>query len=69
KKNGRIGRSQGCPALPIDLNKPVINLIKNKTVIFAYYNESTYLKSSVYLDFERMIQGLENVLPRTAAAI
>ncbi len=69
RRNGRIGRSQGCPALPVEINKSVINTIKNKTVIFAYYNEATYLKSSVYLDFERMIKGLESVLPQTAASI
>lgn len=59
KQNGRIGRSQGCPALPIELNKSVIDTIKDKTVIFAYYNEETYLKSSKYLDFDKMIERLE----------
>lgn len=58
-KNGRIGRSQGCPALPTEINKLVINTIKDKTAVFAYYNDNEYLKSSVYLDFERMIERLE----------
>jgi hypothetical protein len=62
RKNGRIGRSQGCPALPNEINKAVINTIKNKTVIFAYYKDDTYLKSSAYLDFDKMIDGLETRL-------
>jgi hypothetical protein len=59
KKYGRIGRSQGCPALPNDINKEVIDLIKNKTVVFAYFNDNEYLKSSAYLNLDRMLNGLD----------
>ena len=58
KRAGRIGRSQGCPALPNEINKAVIDTLKNKTVVFAYYNEDSYLKSSAYLDVDRMMKGL-----------
>lgn len=50
RKYGRLGRSQGCPALPIELGKNVINAIKNRTAIFAYYDDNSYLQSSAYLD-------------------
>jgi hypothetical protein len=69
KKNGRIGRSQGCPALPKEINKSVINTIRNKTVIFAYYKDDNYLKSSAYLDFDRMINGLETDLAEEATGL
>ena len=59
KKYGRLGRSQGCPALPAGINKKVINTIKDKTVVFAYYKEDSYLRSSAYLDFDRMMNSLE----------
>ena len=49
ERNGRLGRSFGCPALPPELNKPVINLIKEGSVIFGYYPEDDYLKGSVIL--------------------
>ena len=55
KKYGRIGRSQGCPALPKEINKEVIDTIKDKTVVFAYFNESGYLDGSAYLKTD---QGL-----------
>jgi hypothetical protein len=58
KRNGRLGRSQGCPALPNEISKSVIDTIKNKTVIFAYFKEDSYLKSSAYLDLNRMFDGL-----------
>jgi hypothetical protein len=50
KKYGRLGRSQGCPALPKEISKKVIDTIKNRTVIFAYYTDSDYLNSSSYLN-------------------
>ena len=54
KKYGRLGRSQGCPALPIEIGKKVIDTIKNHTVIFAYYNDSAYINSSPYLNPENL---------------
>ncbi|GAD29321.1 conserved hypothetical protein [Photobacterium leiognathi lrivu.4.1] len=36
KRNGYLGRSWGCPALPEALAKKIINTIKGGSVIFAY---------------------------------
>ncbi len=50
KYAGRLGRSQGCPALPVKINKPVIDVIKNGTLVFAYselFNEDYLVKSTV----------------------
>ncbi|MBN1598593.1 MAG: murein L,D-transpeptidase catalytic domain family protein [Bacteroidales bacterium] len=47
-KYGRIGRSFGCPALPQEKNKQIIDLIKNQTCIFIYGNHKEYLSSSRY---------------------
>jgi hypothetical protein len=45
---GRLGRSHGCPALPTELTGPIIETIKNKTVLFINGSENTY--SSSYLN-------------------
>lgn len=37
KGNKRLGRSQGCPALPAALASDIINLIKNKSCLFIYH--------------------------------
>ncbi|MES2410387.1 MAG: murein L,D-transpeptidase catalytic domain family protein [Bacteroidota bacterium] len=37
KQNKRLGRSQGCPALPVDMNAKIINVIKNKSCLFLYH--------------------------------
>jgi hypothetical protein len=46
---GRLGRSFGCPALPPALSRPIINLIKDGSVLFSYYPDKDYLKQSVIL--------------------
>jgi len=55
QRYGRIGRSQGCPALPVDIAKDVINTIKHQTAIFAYYNDDLYLQTSSYLNLDRIL--------------
>lgn len=47
---GRIGRSWGCPAVEKPLATPIINTIKNGTLIFSYYNHSKWLKQSKFLN-------------------
>jgi len=49
EKYGRLGRSWGCPALNESVIKPVINTIKNGTLVFAYYPDPNWLKQSTYL--------------------
>jgi hypothetical protein len=46
---GRLGRSFGCPALPPELSRPIINLIKEGSVLFSYYPDKAYLHHSVVL--------------------
>jgi hypothetical protein len=51
-----MGRSLGCPALPENIYKQVIETIKEKTMIFAYYNDAKYLKTSKYLNVLKLIE-------------
>jgi len=48
---GRLGRSYGCPAVPRSMSEQVIDLIKDKTVMFISGNDNRY--SSKYLDEEQ----------------
>jgi hypothetical protein len=56
KKYGRLGRSQGCPALPVELGKKIIDVVKEKTMVFAYFNDEQYLRSSSILDPSHLFQ-------------
>lgn len=45
---GYIGRSQGCPAVPVEVNRPIINTIKNGTCLFVYH--PSYISRSSMLN-------------------
>ena len=49
-KHKRIGRSWGCNAVPREVAEPLINTIKSNQVLFIYYPDEGYLKSSRWLN-------------------
>ncbi len=50
RSQGFIGRSWGCPALPMNLHKPIIDKIKNGTCLFIFGKDPGYLKRSRILN-------------------
>jgi len=42
KQTGRLGRSHGCPAVPVELTEKVIDLIKDKTCLFINGNQDNF---------------------------
>lgn len=46
---GFLCRTEGCPAIPKNISREVIEKIKNGTVIFVYGEDTTYLKDSKYI--------------------
>ncbi|MBP6730855.1 MAG: murein L,D-transpeptidase catalytic domain family protein [Chitinophagales bacterium] len=46
---GRLGRSFGCPSVPYDMHKQIINTIKDGSCLFVYYPDAKYLASSKLL--------------------
>ncbi|MBN2482309.1 MAG: murein L,D-transpeptidase catalytic domain family protein [Bacteroidales bacterium] len=51
ENNGRLGRSFGCPALPVQSCREMIDLIKSGSIIFSYYPDQEYFENS------RIIKG------------
>jgi hypothetical protein len=48
RKNGRLGRSFGCPSVPPELIRPISETIKGGTCLFIYSPDNNYLcKSSL----------------------
>ncbi|UCH14607.1 MAG: murein L,D-transpeptidase catalytic domain family protein [Bacteroidales bacterium] len=50
KEYGRLGRSHGCPALPLNNYKNIVNTIKDKTCLFIYYPDKKYIKDSEFVN-------------------
>lgn len=46
---GRLGRSEGCFALPVSSSKSIIESIEGGTLLFAYYPDQHWLHQSHYL--------------------
>ncbi len=50
RDHGYLGRSWGCPAIPENLHKPIINTIKNGSLLFIYSETPQYLNKSRILN-------------------
>lgn len=37
KKQGRLGRSQGCPAVPVEVISDLIDIVKDQSVLYIYH--------------------------------
>lgn len=54
KQYGRLGRSLGCPAVPRELSKELIETIKEETVLYIHGADASY--TSGYLDERNAIE-------------
>jgi hypothetical protein len=50
REHGRLGRSWGCPALPLANSKEIIDHIPKGSCLFIYANDPEYLKTSKILN-------------------
>lgn len=50
RRNGFLGRSYGCPAIPMEWSKEIIDIIKGGSCMFLYYPSKKYLKRSRILN-------------------
>lgn len=50
ERQGRIGRSQGCPAVRPEIARSVVDNLKGGQFMFSYYPDQEWLASSAYLN-------------------
>tara|TARA_B100000809_G_scaffold84309_2_gene82750 strand:+ start:6862 stop:7605 length:744 start_codon:yes stop_codon:yes gene_type:complete len=50
KENQRLGRSLGCPSLPMDSFKEIIESLKDGSCLFVYSPEKAYLSKSKFVN-------------------
>lgn len=49
RAQGRLGRSQGCPAVRPEIARPLIDSLKGGQYLFSYYPDAKWLASSSFL--------------------
>ncbi len=49
-RQGRIGRSQGCPAVRPEIGRTVVDNLKGGQFMFSWYPDQQWLQSSIYLN-------------------
>ncbi len=63
RTTGRLGRSQGCPAVPVKEHARLIQVLKDGAGLFIFSKDSHYLKSSkVLASLEDMPTGTQTPL-------
>jgi hypothetical protein len=50
KRNNRLGRSWGCPAIPEELTEEIIDAIKEGTCLYIHADDPGYLTRSAYTE-------------------
>lgn len=53
KRYGMLGRSWGCMAVSKEIIRPLVDTIKNRTLVVAYYPNRQWLKTSAFLQTRR----------------
>ena len=55
QSTGRLGRSFGCPALPREVTKPIIDTLKGGSLLFIYSDQPEYLANSEIVKEEQIL--------------
>lgn len=58
---GRLGRSLGCPALPLAVSKKIIDTIKGGTLLYIHGDDKTYASRSTFIRQDEMRENREDI--------
>lgn len=67
REYGRLGRSFGCPSIPLEDHERIINLLSGMSCIYIYYPDESYLASTHLFATEPALKGINSFLNEWSA--
>jgi hypothetical protein len=67
QRQGRLGRSQGCPAVRPEVAHEIIDTLRDGQLLFAWYPDPDFVAGSPFLNCGGRLAGREGEAPSAAA--
>jgi len=58
QRYGRLGRSYGCPSIPMEDHEKIINLLSGRSCMYIHFPDYKYLSSSAMFTLETALEGI-----------
>ncbi|MDP4224235.1 MAG: murein L,D-transpeptidase catalytic domain family protein [Bacteroidota bacterium] len=68
-KYGRLGRSFGCPSIPVEDHEKIINMLSGRSCLYIYYPDDGYFISSQLFSEESAMKGLYLLVNKSTCLI
>ena len=68
RTHGRLGRSFGCPSIPMENHEEIISMLSGRSCVYIYYPDEKYLDNSPMLTDESVLAGMNSLLSETPIA-
>lgn len=62
---GRLGRSFGCPSIPMQGHEEIIKMLSDRSCLYIYYPDYKYQNTSGMLTAETALNGLSDLLMKS----
>jgi len=59
---GRLGRSFGCPSIPMENHEEIISMLSGRSCIYIYYPDEKYLNISTLFSTDTVMAGIYGLL-------
>ncbi len=59
---GRLGRSFGCPSIPLEDHEKILNALAGGSCLYIYYPDNEYQANSKMFDPESALEGMQTFL-------
>jgi hypothetical protein len=66
---GRLGRSLGCPSIPMENHEEIISILSGRSCIYIYYPDEKYFNASHMYSMDKVLAGMYAFLSETSISI